>query len=80
MESVGLAVAPTPEATGSQRAITPAPPPPSAASEAACAAERAELQQLRVHPDRRATISFAAALRCKTLEPQVARLLESLDD
>ena len=78
MESLGLAPPPLP-ATASQRAIAPLPKAvPSNADDAACAAERGELQKLRSHPDRTATIAFAAALRCKALAPQVARLLESL--
>ena len=78
MESLGLA-SPPPSATGVQRALAPLPAAvPSSAADAACVAERSELQQLRSHPDRKAAIAFAAALRCKALAPQAARLLESL--
>jgi uncharacterized caspase-like protein len=65
--------------TGSQRAIHVAPSPPEDLA-ATCAAEAAELTRLRAHPDLSATRAFSAALRCKALAPQTARLLESLSD
>ena len=63
--------------TGSQRAIEVAPSPPEDLA-AACAAEAGELARLRASPDLKATRAFSAALRCKALAPQTARLLESL--
>jgi uncharacterized caspase-like protein len=65
--------------TGSGRAIQVTPPPPDDPA-AACASEAGELTHLRAHPDLNATRAFAAALRCKALAPQTARLLESLND
>ncbi len=72
LESMGETV------TGSGRAIEVAPSPPE--DPAACAAETVELAGLRAHPDLNATRAFSAALRCKALAPQTARLLESLSD
>jgi uncharacterized caspase-like protein len=63
--------------TGSQRAIEVAPAPPEDLV-TTCAAEAGELTRLRANPDLNATRAFSAALRCKALAPQTARLLESL--
>jgi uncharacterized caspase-like protein len=65
--------------TGSGRAIEVAPSPPEDTG-AACAAEAGELARLRANPDLNATRAFSAALRCKALAPQTARLLESLSE
>ena len=76
MESLG--VAPPAEASSAKRAVA-APPTPEG-READCASESAELLRLRTRASRKATLAFAEGLRCKSLKPQVARLLESLSD
>ena len=79
LESLGLARPSA--ATSSQRAVAPmAGPAPGPDSAADCAAENSELSRLRAHPDRKATLDFAGAMRCRALKPQLARLLESLGD
>jgi hypothetical protein len=74
-ESLGVA---PPAAEGSQRAVALRPAPETSA--AICEAEGGQLSRLRAHPDRKATLDFADAMRCRALKPQVARLLESLGD
>jgi uncharacterized caspase-like protein len=79
LESLGLARPSA--ATSSQRAVAPmAGPAPGPDSAADCAAENSELSRLRAHPDRKATLDFSGAMRCRALKPQVARLLESLGE
>ena len=77
-----LGVAPPPATTSSQRALALRPAPASGPQNdaAVCEAEVGQLQRLRAHPDRNATLVFAEAMRCKALKPQVARLMESLGD
>ena len=76
MESLG--VEPPPVAASLPLARTPAP---AVETEAAlCARESGALSRLRAAPDRKATLAFAAGMRCNALKPQVARLLESFGD
>jgi hypothetical protein len=87
MESLGV------KAIGAAAGAAPAPSPiapkeASGASDAVkqaqnvevCKHEADELSRIRANPDRDAAQRFASELKCNSLRPQAARLLESIGD
>jgi Caspase domain len=84
LESLGAepalaAAQPATAAPGPQsRGVTPQAPPPD--DPQVCKRDAAELAHVRANPDRASVLRFETNLRCEDLRPQVARLLESLDN
>jgi uncharacterized caspase-like protein len=67
-------VAPSPQS----RSVAPQAPALDAAE--ICKRDVAELGRIRANPNRASVLRFSSSLGCEELRPQVARLLESLDN